>query len=254
MNKVFFRCVVAVFLVLAAGLVQAQALQVAVASNFMAPMRHIAVAFERESGHTLVLSFGATGKFHTQIANGAPFQVLLAADSETPARLCRENLAVCGSRFTYALGQLVLWSAQVGLVDARGEVLRTGTFKHLAIANPQLAPYGAAAKQVLNKLQLLPQLQARLVQGENISQTYQFVSSGNASLGFVSASQVMEGGRVVAGSAWLVPPDFYAPIQQDAVLLNKGQDSAAAQAFLSYLKTDKARAIMQSFGYLYQGR
>jgi len=237
-----------------AGLAQAQAVQLAVAANFMAPMRQIATAFERESGHTLVLSFGATGKFYAQVANGAPFHVLLAADSETPARLCREKLADCASRFTYTQGQLVLWSAQPGMVDGRGEVLRTGAFKHLAIANPQLAPYGAAARQVIEKLQLTAQLQPRLVMGDSITQAHQFVASGNAPLGFVAASQVFVDGRLVTGSAWVVPSDFYAPIQQDAVLLNKGQDFAGAKAFLAYLKSDKSRAIMRSFGYISAGR
>ena len=254
MSKNFLHGLAGVVFALFSSLVQAEPLQVAVASNFMAPMRQIAVAFERESGHTLVPSFGATGKFYAQITNGAPFQVLLAADSETPDRLCRENLAVCASRFTYAQGQLVLWSSQPSVVDAQGTVLRTGTFKHLAMANPQTAPYGAAAMQVINKLELAPVLRPRLVQGDSVTQAYQFVASGNAPLGFVAASQVMAEGRLVAGSAWLVPADYYAPIRQDAVLLNKGQESIAAKAFLTYLKTEKARAIMQSYGYSHPGK
>ena len=235
------------------GVVHAQAVQVAVASNFTAPMQKIAAAFEQDSAHRLVLSFGATGRFYAQINNGAPFDVLLAADSDTPERLCRENLAVSASRFHYAQGQLVLWSAQAGMVDPRGDVLRTGTFTHLAIANPRLAPYGTAAMQVLDKMQLQSRLQPRLVQGESITQAYQFVASGNAQLGFVAASQIMADGRLVSGSAWMVPPELYAPLLQDAVLLNKGRDSLGARALLSYLKSDKARTIMRAYGYIVQG-
>jgi molybdate transport system substrate-binding protein len=216
-------------------------------------MQKIATAFEHDSGHRLVLSFGATGRFYAQIANGAPFDVLLAADSDTAGRLCRESLAIASTRFHYAQGQLLLWSAQAGVVDAGGDVLRTGSFTRLAIANPKLAPYGTAAMQVINKMQLQTRLQARLVQGESITQAYQFVASGNAALGFVAASQVMAEGRLVGGSAWVVPSDLYAPLLQDAVLLNKARDSLGARALLSYLKSDQARAIMRSHGYIVQG-
>jgi molybdate transport system substrate-binding protein len=223
--------------------------QVAVAANFTAPMQRIAAAFEADSGHRTLLSFGSTGTFHAQIRNGAPFQVLLAADDETPARLEKEGAAVAGTRFTYAIGRLVLWSAQAGVVDDKGEVLRKPGDGRIAIANPKLAPYGAAAIESLTALGLLQALQPRFVQGENIAQTYQFAATGNAAIGFVALSQVMADGRIAKGSAWVVPASLHAPIRQDAVLLAAGKDNAAATALLAYLKGEKARAIIRSFGY-----
>jgi len=196
-----------------------------------------------------VLAFGSTGKFYAQIKNGAPFQMLLAADDETPARLDKEGLAVPGSRFTYAIGKLVLWSAQAGLVDDQGAVLRTGGFERIAVADPRLAPYGAAAAETLNHLDLLQTLEPRFVRGENIGQTYQFVATGNAALGFVALSQVMVDGRITKGSAWLVPSELHTPIRQDAVILNTAKDNAAAAALASYLRSDKARAIIRAYGY-----
>ena len=228
---------------------QADPVSVAVAANFTAPMQKIASAFEADTGHKAELSFGATGKFYAQITHGAPFQVLLSADDTTPARLERESKAVANSRFTYAIGTLVLWSAQPGTVDAKGDVLKSGDFKHLAIANPKLAPYGAAAMQAMDKLGATAVVQPRLVQGENIAQTFQFVSTGNAQLGFVALSQVMVDGKIRSGSAWQVPANLHDPIRQDAVLLNPGKDSAAAAALLTYLRSDKAKAIIQSYGY-----
>lgn len=227
----------------------ADTVSVAVAANFTAPMQKIAAAFEADTGHKAELSFGATGKFYAQITHGAPFQVLLSADDTTPSRLEREGKAVAHSRFTYAIGTLVLWSAQPGTVDAKGDVLKSGDFKHLAIANPKLAPYGAAALQVMEKLGVATALQPRLVQGENIAQTFQFVSTGNAQLGFVALSQVMADGKIRSGSAWQVPASLHEPIRQDAVLLMPGKDSAAASALLTYLRGSKARAIIQSYGY-----
>lgn len=223
--------------------------QVAVAANFTAPARQIAADFEKETGHKAALSFGATGKFYAQIRNGAPFEVLLAADDSTPARLEAEGAGVAGSRFTYAVGRLALWSAKPGYVDAQGAVLGKGDFRHLAIANPKLAPYGAAAVEALSALKLLATLQAKLVQGENIAQTHQFVASGNAELGFVALSQVMQGGRIATGSAWIVPARLHEAIRQDAVLLDKGKGKPAAAAWLNYLKGDKAKAVIKSFGY-----
>ena len=228
---------------------QADTVSVAVAANFTAPMQKIASAFEADTGHKAELSFGATGKFYAQITHGAPFQVLLSADDTTPARLEREGKAVARSRFTYAIGTLVLWSAQPGYVDAQGAVLKTGDFKHLAIANPKVAPYGAAALQVLDQLGATAAVQPRLVQGENIAQAFQFVATGNAQLGFVALSQVMADGKLTSGSAWQVPASLHDPIRQDAVLLNKGQGNAAAAALLQYLKGDKARAVIRGFGY-----
>lgn len=228
---------------------RADTVPVAVAANFTAPMQKIAAAFEADTGHRVELSFGATGKFYAQISHGAPFQVLLAADDTTPARLEREGRAVAHTRFTYAIGTLVLWSAQPGYVDAQGAVLKTGDFKHLALANPKLAPYGLAATQVLDKLGLTAQLQPRFVQGENIAQTFQFVATGNAPLGFVALSQVMEDGRIRTGSAWQVPASLHDPIRQDAVLLLPGKDAPAARALMNYLRSDKSRAVVQAYGY-----
>lgn len=222
---------------------------VAVASNFTAPMKAIAQAFERDTGHKAILSFGATGQFYAQIKNGAPFAVLLAADDETPARLAREGVAVPGTRFTYATGKIVLWSKKADLVDTNGEILKTGKFDKLALANPKLAPYGAAAMQVLEKLNLTKQLGPKLVEASNIGQTFQFVSSGNAALGFVALSQVFENGKLKEGSGWVVPSNLYSPIKQDAVLLTPGKANVAAQALLQYLRSDKAKAIIVSFGY-----
>ena len=223
--------------------------QVAVAANFTAPMQRIAAEFEKDSGHKATLMSGATGKFYAQISNGAPFEVLLSADDETPARLERDGLAVAGSRFTYATGRLVLWSAREGYVDDKGDVLKKGDFRHLSIANPKTAPYGAAAIQTLSKLGLLPALEPRFVQGENIAQTHSFIVSGNAELGFIALSQVFRDGRLGSGSAWIVPANLHEPIRQDAVLLAKGQSNPAAAALLKYLKGDKARSIIKSFGY-----
>ena len=227
----------------------ADEVQVAVAANFTAPMQVIAALFERDTGHKASLAFGATGKFYAQIANGAPFEVFLSADDETPARLEKEGHAMAGSRFTYAIGKLVLWSADPALVDAKGEVLSKGNFKHLALANPKTAPYGAAAVEVMTKLGVLPNLQARFVQGENISQTQQFISTGNAELGFVAMSQAFKDGKVASGSAWVVPANLYSPIRQDAIMLAKGKDKPAAAALLTYLKSPKAQGVIKSFGY-----
>lgn len=228
---------------------QAAEVQVAVAANFTAPMQKIAADFEKATGHKAALSFGSTGKFYAQIKNGAPFAVFLAADDATPARLEKEGMAVAGSRFTYAIGQLALWSAKRGYVDDKGEVLKKGAFDHLAIANPKLAPYGAAAVEALTKMGLLGGVESRFVRGENIAQTFQFVSTGNAELGFVALSQIYEGGKLKSGSAWIVPPGLHTPIRQDAVLLTKGKDNPAADALIKFLKTDQARAAIKSYGY-----
>jgi len=223
--------------------------QVAVAANFTAPMTAIAAEFEKATGHKVHLSSGASGKFYAQIKNGAPFHVLLSADEEIPARLEQEKLAVPGSRFTYAVGTLVLWSARPDFVDGQGAVLSKGAFAHLAVANPKLAPYGAAAMETLDKLGLTSALQTKLVQGENIAQTYQFVMSGNAELGFVALSQVMKQGRIAGGSSWIVPASMHRPIRQDALILASGRDNAAAIALLRFLREPRAVAIIQSYGY-----
>jgi molybdate transport system substrate-binding protein len=241
------------FLLVAAILAHATAVagevSVAVAANFTAPMQKIAAAFERDTGHRAVLAFGSTGRFHAQVKNGAPFQVLLAADDETPARLEREGLAVPGSRFTYAVGRLVLWSAMPGGVDARGEVLRQPGDGKIAMADPRLAPYGAAAAEAMDRLGLAASLRPRLVQGESVGQAFQFVSTGNAPMGFVALSQVMVDGRIGKGSAWVVPAHLHTPIRQDAVLLKADGGNGAAMALVAYLRADTARAIIRAHGY-----
>ncbi|MHB1677710.1 MAG: molybdate ABC transporter substrate-binding protein [Sulfuriferula sp.] len=231
------------------GSASADEIQVAVAANFTAPMKVIASDFEKASGYKTALSFGATGKFYAQIRNGAPFDILLAADDKTPALLEKENLAVPGSRFTYAIGKLALWSARPGYVDAQGNVLKKGSFRHIALANPELAPYGAAAIEVMTKLGLIRTLEPEFVQGEDIAQTYQFVSTGNAELGFVALSQVYEDGKFKSGSGWVVPATLYSPIRQEAALLDKGKGNPAAAALLKYLKSAKAKAIIKAYGY-----
>jgi molybdate transport system substrate-binding protein len=220
-----------------------------VAANFTAPMNAIAVEFAKDTGHVAKPAFGSTGKFYAQIKNGAPFQMLLSADDETPARLAQEGLADPTSRFTYAIGTLVLWSAQPGFVDAKAEVLKKGPFNKLALANPKLAPYGKAAVEVLTGMGLLDALSPKFVQGENIAQTFQFVSTGNAELGFVALSQVMKNGKIGSGSAWIVPAKLHTPIRQDAVILSAGRGNAAAEALMKYLKGDKAKAIIRGYGY-----
>ena len=243
------RLAVSLLLFAAAATANADEVQVAVAANFTAPMKEIAAQFEQATGHKVLATFGATGKFYAQIKNGAPFDVLLAADDETPVKLEKEGAAVANSHFTYAIGKLVLWSAQHGLVDDKGEVLAKGSFAHLAIANPKLAPYGAAAVETLQKLKLYGALEPKIVQGDSIAQAHQFVVSGAAPLGFVAMSQVFEGGKLKSGSVWVVPATMYGQIRQDAVILDKGKGKAAVDAFLAYLKGDKAKAVIRAYGY-----
>lgn len=237
------------WLVCLSSLAGAAEVQVAVASNFAAPARRIAEGFERDTGHKAQLAFGATGKFHAQISNGAPFEVLLAADDTTPARLVGDGAALAGSRFTYATGRLVLWSAKAGYVDDKGAALNKDDFRHVSIANPRHAPYGVAAVEVLTALKLLDTIQPRLVMAENIAQAHQFVATGNAELGFVALSQVMKDGKLGEGSAWIVPVSLHQPLRQDAVMLTRGRGRPAAEAWITYLKGDKAKAVIRSFGY-----
>jgi len=229
--------------------VHAAEVSVAVAANFTAPMQKIAQAFEQETGHKTVLSFGSTGSFYAQIHHGAPFQILLAADDQTPIKIENEGLGISGTRFTYAIGKLVLWSKQPGLVDDKGEVLRRGKFERIAIANPKLAPYGAAAMQALSKLDLLKEIVPKIVQGENIAQTYHVVITENAQLGFVALSQVIAEGKIAQGSGWIVPSKLHAPIAQDAIVLSKGRGSPAAAAFMNFLRSERAKMIIRAYGY-----
>ena len=249
MNPSLSRLVAALGASLFAGLTHAAEVHIAVAANFTAPLNEIAAEFEKDSGHKVIAAFGPTGGLYTQIKHGAPFEVFLAADDSTPARLETEGEILAGSRFTYAIGKLVLWSATEGYVDVGGEVLRRNEFNHLSIGNPKTAPYGLAATQVLARLGLSEAVKPKLVEGTNITQAYQFVATGNAELGFVALSQVYKDGQVTSGSAWIVPEDMYEPIRQDAVILNKGRDNPAAAALVDYLKGPKAAAVIKSYGY-----
>ena len=233
---------------------KAEEVTVAVAANFTAPMQKIAQAFEQDTGHKALLAFGATGKFYAQIKNGAPFAVLLSADDETPARLEKEGVAIAGTRFTYAIGRLALWSKNPLLVDDKGQVLLSNatdknSFKKIAIADPKLAPYGAAAMEVLDRMGALAKVRSKLVQGDSIGQAFQFVMTENAELGFVALSQISIDGRITQGSAWVVPQNLYTPLKQEAVLLPLGKNNAAALALMKYMRTDRAQAIIRAYGY-----
>jgi molybdate transport system substrate-binding protein len=249
-NK-FIQLLSVIALLTASVISKAENTLVAVAANFTKPMTEIAAAFEKTTGHSAKLSFGASGKFVAQIENAAPFEVFLAADDKTTAKVLQDGFAVANTDFTYAIGKLVLWSATADLVDEQGEVLAKGDFKHIALADPKLAPYGAAAIEVLKTKNLLDKLQPLFVLGENINQTYQFVSTANAELGFVALAQVIdpEQGKIVNGSAWQVPENLYTPIKQNAVLLKKGEGNPAAPALLEFLKSPEAKAIISKYGY-----
>jgi molybdate transport system substrate-binding protein len=244
-----FRLIIALALLLLSQTSWAATVLVAVASNFTKPMTEIAAEFEKTTGHSAKLSFGSSGKFVSQLENGAPFEVLLSADEKSPQKLEQAGLAVPNSHFTYALGKLVLWSATPGYVDDQGKILSAGGFKHLALADPKLAPYGAAAIEVLKGLNLQDKLSPLFVLGENIAQTHQFISTGNAELGFVALSQVIENGKIATGSGWIIPADRHAPIRQDAVLLTRGAENPAAPALLDYLKSAPGLAIIEKYGY-----
>ena len=227
----------------------AEEIQVAVAANFTAPAMELASIFERQTGHKVKLSFGGTGTFYAQIKNGAPFDVLLAADAKTPVKMEKEGSAVVGTAFTYARGKLVFWSSDPSKVDAHGKSLREMKFERCAVADPKLAPYGEAAYQALESLKLLDQCKLKFVTGGNIGKTFQFVKTGNADVGFVALSQVYKNGKFTSGSGWIVPANVYKPINQDAVLLKHGEGSAAAKAFLKFLQSDQANKLKRSYGY-----
>jgi molybdate transport system substrate-binding protein len=234
-----------VFLAASAPAVAGQ-VQVAVAANFTEPAQEIAARFKAATGHEASLSFGSSGQFYTQIANGAPFEVFLSADGERPAKAEAEGFAVKGSRFTYAVGRVVLYSTDPGLVDSKGAVLARGSFQKVAIADPTAAPYGLAAVQTIEKLGLSGRLAPKIVRGSSIAQAYQFVQTGAAELGFVALSQVI---GTPGGSRWLVPASYHAPIVQQAVLLKTGGADPAATAFMRFLKGSQARAIIKRYGY-----
>jgi molybdate transport system substrate-binding protein len=224
----------------------ADELRVAVATNFSETMAALVELFEQRSEHTILVSTGSTGSHYAQIRNGAPFEAFFAADAERPRLLEEQGVAVAGSRFLYAVGRLVLWSPEPRVVDAEGRVLDGDSFRFLAIANPELAPYGAAAREVLTARGLWEKLQPKLVQGQDIGQAYSFVYTGNAELGFVAMAQLMKPGAEISGSHWLVPDSLHRPIAQEAVLL---KDVAPAREFIEFVKSPGARAVIRSFGY-----
>ncbi|MDD2808004.1 molybdate ABC transporter substrate-binding protein [Rhodoferax sp.] len=234
---------------LAHGQVLADQAQVAVAANFTEPIKAVAAVLEKTTGHTLAVTVGATGKLYAQIKNGAPFDVFLAANTAAPAALEKDGVAKTGSSFTYANGKLVLWSADASKVDAKGDVLKGNSFRKLAYANPKTAPYGEAAMQTIDKLGLASAVTPKLVQGESIGQAFNFVHTGNAELGFVALSQVLEGGKLKGGSMWVVPQALYRPIQQNAVLLNRGQNNPAAVALIKLLQSPNIKDLIRSYGY-----
>jgi len=234
-----------VFLVVS-GSVQVKEIHIAVASNFTDTMKEIAQRFEAKSGDKVILTFGSTGKLYAQIRNGAPYDAFFAADIKRPKRLEKESVALPGSRFTYAIGKVVLWSLKPNVVDANGRVLKTGDFRHLALANPKFAPYGKAAEQIMQKRGVWKALQSRLVMGQNISQAFQFVYSGSATMGFVAYSQIKNLDNSSRGSLWEPPQSLYTTIEQQAVLL---KNNATAKKFLDFTKNKKAQKIIQKYGY-----
>jgi molybdate transport system substrate-binding protein len=245
--KLFTRICLITAISFSAATAWAEDVQVAVAANFTKPMEKIAADFEKATGNKVVASFGATGKFVEQIKNGAPFQILVAADQKSPIKLEKEELAVSDSRYTYAIGKLVLWSAKPQFVDDKGTILKTSSdFQHLAIADPKVAPYGKAAMKVMEKMGVLDTLTPKIVQGDSIAQAKEFVSSGNAELGFVALSQVIKDN---SGSSWMVPQDLYSPLYQDVILLKTGEKSTAAKALMDYLRTAPAQAVIKDYGY-----
>ena len=243
------RLLLSLALACLAAAARAGEVQVAVAANFAAPLAKLAEGFAAATGHTLKASSSATGKLYSQIVAGAPFEVLIAADVATPKRLVAEGHAVAGTNVTYAIGTLVLWSAQPGFVDDQGAVLASDKLKHVAIANPKVAPYGAAAMAVLEARGLVDAVRPKLVTAESIAQAYQFVFTGNAEAGFVALSQIMAPGQSVKGSFWRVPATLHAGIRQDAVLLKAGENNPAAAALLGYLKSEPARRLIRAYGY-----
>lgn len=240
----------ATLLLLAATGARAADINVAVAANFTEPAKEIAAQFKQKTGHNAVLSFGASGQFYSQITQGAPFQVFLSADDARPKKLVDDGLAVPESRFTYAIGKLVLWSKTPGLVKGE-ETLKAASFAKLSICNPAAAPYGLAAVEAMKSLKLYEALQPKLVKGATITQAYQFVETGNAELGFVALSQLTNSD---VGSRWIVPQELYNPIRQDAVLLKSAAGNEAASAFIVYLRGPEARAIIEKYGYVLDGQ
>lgn len=244
------KILVGLMLAAAAAVASAENVSVAVAANFKEPLEDISAQFQRATGHTVSISAEASGKIVAQIQNGASYDIFLSADQAKPIKLEQDGGIVPGSRFTYAIGKLALWSATPGYVDKNGDVLKTGSYNHIAIADPKLAPYGLAATQTLQKMGLTSAVNDKLVVGKNIGTTFGYIQTGNAELGFVAMSQIYKGGKLThGGSYWLVPQSYYKPIRQDAVLLPGGKDNPAAVALMKYLKSPAARKVMKSYGY-----
>lgn len=243
------RTTVVAIALLTSTLTCAAEIRVAVSANFTHTMKEITAVFEKDTGYKVALTQGSTGKLYAQISQGAPFDVFLSADDETPGKLAREGKAVAGTQFTYAVGRLALWSPKGDLVDDGGQVLKTDKFRFVAIANARVAPYGRAAVQVMQKLGVLSLVEPRVVQGESITQTFQFVATGNAQLGFVALSQIMNNGKIIPGSTWIVPDSMHESLKQDAILLKSGKNATAAIALLNFIKSDKAKKIIAGHGY-----
>lgn len=248
-NRRLYQLLLSLLATLVAFPALAARVNVAVASNFTAPMKALTAEFEKKTGHQVRLSFGSSGKFYAQINHGAPFQLFLSADQAKPAALEKRQMILPGSRFTYAIGSLALWSPDKDVVMADGGILNQSHWHKLAIANPKLAPYGAAARDTLTALGLYPRLRGKLVRGENIAQAYQFVASGNAELGFVAMSQILSDGQLQRGSMWRVPESLYRPIRQDAVLLKSAADNPAALALSQYLRSNEVQTLISRYGY-----
>ncbi len=246
------KILVGLLMMAAAMAASAENVSVAVAANFKEPLQEIAAKFQHATGHTVSISSESSGKIVSQIKNGASYDIFLSADETKPIKLEKEGAIVPGSRFTYAIGKLALWSAKPNYVDSKGYVLKTGSYSHVAIADPKLAPYGLAAIQTLQKLGLSSVVNDKLVVGKNIGTTFGYIQTGNAELGFVALSQIYKNGKLThGGSYWQVPSSYYKPIRQDAVLLLAGQHNAAAVALMKYLKSPAAHKVMKAYGYSY---
>lgn len=246
-HSVFLLLILSLFLV---ARVNAEKITVAVASNFMLVFEALITDFERLNlGSEVVLVSGSSGKIYAQIKHGAPFDIFMSADQDKPLRLVKEGLAIPETRFTYAVGSLVLWSANSDLINNSGDILKKSAFNKLALANSKLAPYGLAAEQVLAQLGILDASRSKWVQGENIAQTYQFVETKNADLGFVAKSQVWKRGRLVSGSAWVIPPELYSGIKQDAVTLKAAKNNKLAKKMMYYLQSSEVRSKIEAYGY-----
>jgi len=251
LTTAFPRLVIALALLLFGQVSWAATTLVAVASDFTKPMTEIAAAFEKATGHSAKLSFGSSGKAFAQIQSDAPFEVYLSASEKYPLELEKNGFAVANTHFVYAIGKLVLWSATPGYVDDQGKILATGNFKHIALADPSHAPYGVVAEEVMKSLGVLDKLRPLFVMGENISQTFQFVSTGNAELGFVGLAQVIDvnSGKIGSGSGWIIPDNLHSPFRQMAVLLKTGAENPAALALVDFLKSPTALAIIEKYGF-----